>query len=254
MAHSNICCGLYRGTLYLQEKGKVDAALLPVGNAEFTITQEMTEISQPNFQSLGGNNCSVTYMEAMNLETILHCISPENMAIAFLGTSQKLDGGVVEDEPHVVNAVGELIPFAHAPDKSQSIIVKNEAGTVTYVAGEDYVVTNAGIKILDGDISLASAIEVSYTYGSNYRLDAATMSQKEFYVVFDGVNVGEDGETPVVIKFYKVKFAPTDSFAVISGDAFASLNVNGEVLRDESIQTGSKFFSIEWGQPSSGVY
>lgn len=252
--HKDICCGLYRGSLYLKERGKQGAALLPVGNAEFSITQEMAEITQQNFQSLGGNACSVSYMDSMTLETILHCLSPENLALAFLGSATKLTPTSVEDESHEVNAVGELVPFLHAPDKTHPIVVTNEGGIITYTAGEDYEVTNAGIKILDGDIVLGENILVNYVYGANYRVDAATMSQKEFYVVFDGVNVGEDGEIPVVLKFYKVKFAPTDTFALISADSFASLNVNGEVLRDDSVTTGSKFFSVEWGQPASGIY
>lgn len=254
MAHSDICCGLYRGSLYLKERGVDNAALLPVGNAEFSINQEMTELEQPNYQSLGGSACSVSYMNSMTLAMILHCMSPENLALAFLGESSRLTGGVVDDEEHVVNSVDELVPFEHTPDKSQAIVVTNEAETVTYVAGEDYVVTSAGIKILDGDIVIGSTIKVSYTYGKNYVLDAATISQKEFYVVFDGINVGEGGERSVVIKFFKVKFSPTDTMPVISGDAFSSINLNGEVLRDESRATGSKFFQIEWGQQASGGY
>lgn len=255
MAHSDICCGLYRGSVYLKEAGLENAALLPVGNAEFTITQAVTEITQPNFQSLGGTNCKVSYTESMALEMTLHCISPENMAIAFLGSASALTPTEVEGEEHAVNAVGELIAFNHAPDKLESIVVTDEGGSPTYVAGEDYIVTNAGIKILGGDIPVdGTVIEVNYTYGANYRLDAATMSQKEFYVVFDGVNVGESGEVPVVAKFYKVKFSPTDSFAFISGEEFASLAVVGEVLRDESKTTGSKFFDIEWGKSYSSSY
>lgn len=249
----DICCGLYRGSLFLQEKNKEGAALLPVGNAEFTITQELTEITQENFQSLGGNQCAVSFINSMNLEMVLHCLSPENLAKAFMGSSTVLEGAAVEDEEHLVNAVGELIALEHTPDKSIALVVKNEAEDETYVEGEDYKVTNAGIIILDGDIVLGENVKVSYTYGNNLKLDALTTSQKEFYVVFDGVNVGDGGETPVVIKFYKVKLSPTDSFAVITTE-FASLNLTGEVLRDESVAVGSKFFTAEWGVPSTGGY
>lgn len=256
MAHEDICCGLYRGSLYLQEKGVENAPLLPVGNAEFTITTELTEIEQPNYQSLGGTNCSVSYMEAMNLEMVLHCINTSNLAKAFLGTASKLTPEAVTDEEHVVNAEHELIPFKHVPDKAVAIVVTSEDGLTTYVDGTDYKKTNAGIIILGGSIPLQSTIKVNYTYGANFRLDAATTSQKEYYAVFDGVNVGEGKETPVVMKFHKVKFAPTDSFAVITTE-FASLNLNGKVLKDDSVvgnTNESKFFNAEWGQPSTGVY
>ena len=45
MAHSDICCGLYRGSLYMKKRNTTGAAMLPVGNAEFTVTQEMTTSS-----------------------------------------------------------------------------------------------------------------------------------------------------------------------------------------------------------------
>lgn len=254
--HSDICCGLYRGEIYLQNKRIPNAPLLSVGNAEFTINMETTDIEQANFTSLGGNACKVSYINSMQLALTLHCTSPENLALAFLGEATQLDGGFVEDEEHDVHSVGELIPFENVADKAMSIVVKSENGVTTFVENEDYAVTNAGIKILNSSM-INSTIKVTYYYGKNYRLEALTMSQQDFYVVFDGVNVGEGGEVPVVMKFYKVKFSPTDSFAVISGDAFASLALNGEVLKDSSIVGGndlSKFLSIEWGQAYSGPY
>lgn len=256
MAVSGLCCGLYRGTFYLKDLSDPNAALLEVGNAEAEITQEMTDIVQPNYQSLGGSACKVEYPESVNLALTLHCTSPENMALAFLGTSAQLAGATVTNESHNVNAIGELIPFNFVPNLSQPIVVTDAAGTTTYVVNEDYVLTKAGIKIIEGSaIEIdGSAILVDYTYGANWKLDAQTVSQKEFYVVLDGVNVGDEGERAVILKAWKVKFSPTESFALISGTDFASLAVNGEILRDESKVTGSKFFTVEWGLASSGTY
>jgi len=246
---SEMCCGLYRGTFYLKDLSDEDAALLPVGNAEANITQEMTEITQPNYQSLGGSACKVTYPESVNLDLILHCNSPENLAIAFLGQASQLVGAAVEDELHPVNSIGELIPFLHAPDKSIPVVIESADGLTTYDEGDDYVVTNAGIIIATGSsIPVAGAnIRASYTYGANWRLDAQTISQKEFLVVLDGVNVGEGEEIPVVLKAWKVKFSPAETFALISGEDFASLEISGEILRDDTVLTGSKFFTVEWG-------
>lgn len=255
MAHSGLCCGLYRGSFFLKDLSDPNSALLPVGNAEATINQEMTEITQPNFQSLGGSNCKVEYVESVSLDLVLHCTNPENLAIAFMGDYGQLTAGSATDEPHTVNAEMELIPFLHVPNKANPISVKNAAGTTTYVAGTDYVVTNAGIQILeDTTIPMGSVVEVSYTYGANWFINAQTVSQKEYLVVLDGFNVGEGGERPVVLKAWKVKFAPTDSFALISGTEFAQLNVSGEILRDNSRVAGSKFFTVEWGSEGAGSY
>lgn len=253
MAHSELCCGLYRGTFYLRDLSIPNAPLLSVGNAEATINQTMTEITQPNYQSLGGNACKVEYPESVGLDLILHCTSPENLARAFLGTAFQKTGGSVIDEEHTVNAYGELIPFVNVPDKT-TIVVADE-GASEYEVNVDYTVTNAGILITENStIPLGSKILISYDFGDNWVVEAQTASQKNFEVVLDGVNVGEEGERAVVLRAWRVKFAPTDSFSLISGQAFASINFNGEILRDESKAVGSKFFKVEFGSESESAY
>lgn len=256
MAHSGLCCGLYRGSFFLRDLSAPNQPLLPVGNAEATITQEMTEIVQPNYQSLGGNACKVEYPESVNLDLILHCTSPENLALAFLGTYGQRTPGTVTDELHPVRSIHELIPFNFVPDRSLPIVVTNEDGSETYVAGEDYVLTNSGIQIIEGSSIPVDGSEVSvdYSYGANWFVDAQTVAQKEFEVVLDGVNVGDSGTRQVVLKGWKVKFAPTESFALISGTEFASLEISGEFLRDETKAVGSKFFQVEFGSAVVGPY
>lgn len=255
MAHSQICCGLFRGRFFLKDLSNPNAALLPVGNAEATINQTLTEITQPNFTSLGGNNCSVSYIDSMSLALTLHCTSPENMAIAFMGTSEQLTSGTVTDELHTVNAIHELIPFENAPNKTQPITVSTEDGATDYVLNTDYVVTHAGIEIIYGStIPLGSVISVTYSHGSNWVINTQVAAQKTFLVVLDGVNVGESGESAVVMKAWRVKFAPTDSFALISGTDFASIALTGQILQDQTKVTGSKFMKFEYGDGSTSGY
>lgn len=254
MAHSGLCCGLYRGSFYIKDLSNPNAALLPVGNAEATINQTLTEITQPNFQSLGGSNCKVEYVDSVTLDLTLHCTSPENLAIAFMGESSQLTGAPVTGEEHVVNSIHELIPFEYVPNKSQPIVVTDGSMT-TYQENIDYVITNAGIQIIEGStIPMGSTIEIAYSYGDNWVVNAQTLAQKTFMVVLDGFNVGDSGEKPVVMKAWKVKFAPTESFALISGTDFASLQISGEILRDESKTAGSKFFKVEFGDENTGGY
>ena len=252
MAHSGLCCGLYRGTIYLRDLSNPNAALLPVGNAEATINQTMAEVTTPNFQSLGGNACKVEYPESVTIDMTLHCTSPENLAMAFLGEYGQLEGAAVVDEEHTVRAIGELIAFEHAPDKTAPITVVN--GATTYTVNTDYVVTNAGIKIIEGStIPLGTVVEISYSYGDNWYVEAQTVAQKTFELVLDGANYGEDGQRAVVLKAWRVKMAPTESFILI-GTEMASIALTGEILRDESKATGSKFFKVEFGAEVSGAY
>lgn len=253
MAHSGLCCGLYRGSFYLRDLSDPNGALLPVGNAEANITQALTEITQPNFQSLGGNNCAVSFVDSVNLALTLHCTSPENLALAFMGEYGQKEGGTVVSEEHTVNAVHELVPFEHVPSKTQPITVTS--GATTYILNTDYIVTNAGIQIIEGTtIPMGSEIQISYSYGENWYVDAQTVAQKTFEVVLDGMNVGEEGSRAAVLKAWRVKFSPTDSFALIAGTEFASIALNGQILRDESKVIGSKFFKVEFGAEISGAY
>ena len=252
MAHSGLCCGLYRGSIYLRDLSNPNAALLPVGNAEATINQAMTEITTPNFQSLGGNACKVEYPESVTIDLVLHCTSPENLAMAFLGEASQLTAGTVTGEEHTVRSVDELIAFENAPDKTLPIVVSE--GVTTFVENKDYVITNAGIKIIAGTtIPMNTAITVDYSYGANWIVEAQTVAQKTFEFVLDGANYGEDGQRAVVLKAWRVKMAPTDSFVVI-GSEMASINLSGEILRDESKATGSKFFKAEFGAQATGGY
>ena len=230
-----------------------NAPLLSVGNAEATITQSMSETTVPNFQSLGGNACSVSYPESVGIDMTLHCTSPDNLARAFLGEAVMKDGGSVIEEEHVVNSIDELVPLNHIPDKA-SIVVEDESANA-YTINADYAVTNAGIKVVEGSsIPLGSTIRVSYTYGKNWIVEAQTVGQKTFEVVLDGANYGEDGTRAVVLKAWRVRLSPTDSFALISGSEFASIALSGEILRDDSRVSGSKFFNVEFATESESVY
>lgn len=248
------CCGLYRGTFYAKDLSNPNAPLVSLGNAEATIAQSMTEIEQDNFESLGGKACSVSYVDSMSLDLVLHCVKPENLALAFMGTVGQKSEESITDEAHVVNANDELIPFENIPSKNYPIVVKNDENE-TLVEGTDYVLTSAGVKIISvANINLGEEILVSYIHGRNWEINAQTVAQKTFYIVLDGVNVGGDGQKPVVLKAWKVKFAPTESFALISGTEFASLNVTGEILRDDTKAVGSKFMKVEFGVESAGAY
>ena len=78
-------------------------------------------------------------------------------------------------------------------------------------------------------------------------MDAQTTAQKEFELILDGYNVGEVGEKAVILKAWKVKMAPTESFALISGTDFASITLNGEILKDSTkVAPLSPFFNVEF--------
>lgn len=251
--HSDICCGLYRGSIYLRDISDPTAGLLPVGNAEATINQTMAETSVPNYESLGGTACKIAYTESMTISLVLHCTSPENLAMAFLGEAYQATSEVVTGEKHTVKSEGQLIAFNKVPDLKQPLDVK--AGATTYVANRDYKVTGAGIIILEGTtIPMNTELEIDYTAGQNWVIQTQTKGQKTFELVLDGMNYGGGEPRAVVLKLWQVRLSPTDSFALIAGTDFASINMTGEVLRDGTKVSDSAFGKIEFAVSADGAY
>jgi hypothetical protein len=250
----DFCCQLIRGEVFLRKLSATSPnpnGLLPVGNVtEFSVSHEVTEIEQANYQSLGGTTCKVSYVNGANLNLTMGCIKAKNLALAILGDGEfeNVAGAAVLNEVHRVNAIGELVLFNFIPDPTVAIVVTNVGGLTTYAAGVDYERTPHGIKILEGStITLGANILVDYTYGSNTLINALTQSQSDYEVVLAGINAAGGSETPVKFQAFKVKFNPTEEFSLI-GDNLATISLVGEILRDETKLTGSKFYKFEMGE------
>lgn len=255
MSEKGLCCGFYRGSIFLRDLSNPRGAPLPIGNAEITLNQSMSTISTPNYESMGGNACELTQVDTIGVSLIVHCTKPTNMAKAFLGSAVEKKQDSVTDEEHTVYQEGQLIALDNVP-LPETIVVKDSLGTFT--EGEDYIVTSAGIIISEGSsITPDTVLKISYEYGKNWRVDAQTASQKNFEIVISGNNYGEAGNIPFVFKGHKLKLSPSDTFQLIGGQDFSSINLNGSLLPDDSKATKaelSKFFYIEFGMPKEEIY
>ena len=248
----DICCGYFRGNFYLKEYGNAAAPFLPVGNVSaFTLNHELTEIEQEDFTSLGGTACQISYISSATLNMTLNCLKIRNLALAFQGSGAygNIVAGSVEDESHEVVELGALIPLAYIPEKGTVVVTDNTTPTPqTFVEGTDYVVTSAGIiPLAGGAIITTDTLLISYDYGIGSIVQALTSSQKVFEVIFDGINVGEEGEQEVVLRAWKVKFAPAATFDLITSGEFASVEVVGTILKDDTkVGAGvSKYYNLE---------
>ena len=245
----DICCAYFRGEFHMKKFGDADAAFLPVGNVTaFAINHEVTSIVQEDFQALGGNACSIDYVNSATVNMTLGCLKKENIAIALQGTATDLAITTVSDEEHEVIALGSLIPLAFIPLKSSVVVTDGETVPVTYVLNEDYIVTSAGIiPLVGGNIAVNDVISVSYTYGAGAKVEGITTGQQVYEVIFDGINYGEEGEQEVVARIWRVKFAPAATLALLTSGEFATIELVGTLLKDESkIGTGiSKYYNFE---------
>ena len=220
-----------KGPIYLQEVGS-DTGLVQVGNAsvlELAIEEETKE--QQDYTNPGGGLYDqVSRITGMNANVTLHDLTPENIAIAVRGTTTEVAAGLVEDEEHTAYQHG-VVALNHVPNLDESVTVKNEAGTETYVLDEDYALGNSVIRILDGDIANGTKIKVTYTKQVGRDVEALTVAAKTYRLFWDGIN--EANGEPMPVELYNIRFTPATALALI-GDEFAELQLTAAVLRDET--------------------
>ncbi|WP_202969911.1 hypothetical protein, partial [Endozoicomonas atrinae] len=151
-------------------------------------------------------------------------------------------------EPLVSHGVAdELIPFKRLPDLNQSITVKDSLDT-TLVAGDDYELTQSGIKVIDGGGIDNLGIKVSYTPLPANMVQALVESGREFVLFMEGLNDAQEG-LPFNIRVHRVKFSPVQNLGFISDD-FANIPLQLDVLSDPTItgQGLSPFMQLDLAQ------
>ncbi len=233
------------GPVYL-ENLNASEGLLPIGEVsklELAIETDKKELAS-HVQSGGGLADVVSRIKGVNISMDINSLSPENIAMALYGSVTAAASGVVVDEPHDAYP-GALVSFVSPPDLAVPPVVKNTAGDTTYVVGDDYELSPAGIKIkVGGAISAKTGIKVGYTSLAHDVIQMLTNSGDSYRLVFEGLNEAR-GDKPVSVELFKSKFDPTSGLGLIADD-FGTLSLSGSVLKDTSkVGAGlSKFAKI----------
>lgn len=232
------------GQVYARIAGAA-VALLAIGNcSEFEpMVKENKQTMKDYTKPGGGTYASVSRIDTVSIKFKVHDLNATNVARAIFGAQASVAAGAVVDEP-VLAYIGGLSALVHV--NPTSLAVKNSAGTTTYLDGKDYEVKGGGILILaGGTITDAQALKVSYSYTDYSRIEAMTSGAVTLELHFEGLNEADSGK-PVVGDFYRVQLSPTKVLALL-GDKFAELDMEGEVLKDQS-KTGagiSQYFRIK---------
>lgn len=124
-------------------------------------------------------------------------------------------------------------------DKSFVVLAATGTEIEIGLASSNKVITDAADSYVTWQGMPAT---VSYTYASQYRVDALTQGAKELYMRFEGLNTAE-GNAPVVVEVYKFLTDPLKELSLIS-DAIQQFTLEGSVLADPLQTTGSKFFNV----------
>lgn len=227
-----------KGSIYIKEVG-ANKGFLPFGNCpEFTLTfNEDKKEMLDSEDSGGGVVTSVSRVSSVTGSVSSYSISKENLAIAMRGLVSTESTDAVTGEKAVANEYA-FIQFAKVPTQD-SIVVKDEAETDTFVAGVDYEVQSSGITIIaGGDISDGETISLSYTPKGSIIVESLSETPKEYVLVFNGLNEANSDE-PVEVTCHKVKFSPASALSLI-GDDFATIPLEFDVLKDETITGEAK--------------
>jgi len=228
------------------------APRVSVGNcSELTINHGTEKKKQLDYTTAGGGNANtLERITEVTTNIKAHDVNAYNLALGAFGTTSTVATGAVTAEPHPTYKNG-LVPFTYVPDISAAITVKDAAaGTTTYVAGTDYVVTGAGIYILPGStitdsVAGADTIKVDYTKKAVDVVEAMVNTGLEYKLMFVGLNEAGSGKQAIVT-IHRFKPGAAQNVAYI-GDDYAALDLPGEALSD-SLITGaglSKFYKVQ---------
>ena len=230
------------GKLYLEDLDE-PKGLLFIGNCNaLNYEASPQEIEEQDYTTPGGGlDASVQRIQALNITYNARHFNKANMARAIYGAATEVAAGTATGEEHVANP-GAMIMLANPG--ATSVVVKDEAGTTTYVLDTDYIINAAGFPeiIEGGGIAADETIQVDYSYAKHATIQALVKSGKRFRMVFIGLNEARSGK-PVVIEVYKVNHSPA-SLSFI-GDEFQGMEFTAKAEKDASkVGTGISQYMV----------
>lgn len=176
---------------------------------------------------------TVALNQPADLTVDLTEVNRETLAIALLGTTIALTqtAGTLADAP-VTAKLGKWVEIGKIMLTEASIVVKNAAGSTTYVAGEDYLLNArqgwikalAGGGIADDDVIEISGPYAAVTGGADIR--GATQAQLRVKIRLDGKNQVDD--SPLFITVHEAVIAADAAFDFL-GDGFGTVSMPGRM-------------------------
>jgi hypothetical protein len=227
---------------YAQERGLVNAPLVPLGNCtKATFSWQTSDKKLMDMQSLaGGTFDHVSLIEGGELDLEISQLNKANLVRMMYGSSAVIAAGPVTDESHIWAGSGPVL-LNYIPD-SAAIVVKDDAAAITYVLGTDYEVLEGrlGIQPLAGGAILSGdEIKVTYARKEQYDIETLTAANKEYRLFIVGLNKADtvDGD-PQKITIHRIKFGPA-GFDLV-GDDFAKPSTKGTLLAAPEIVGAGK--------------
>lgn len=193
---------------------------------------ELKEMTSKGKSTYGQVIESVALQQPADFTVDLAEVNKDSLAIALLGTTSALTqtAGTLADSPVTVK-LDAWVDIGKAALNATGVTVKNEAGTTTYVEGEDYLLNRdlGWIKALvGGDITDAAVVEVSGGYAaiSGTTIDGASTADLRARFKLDGKN--QVDQSPVIVTVHEVVVAADAAFDFLADD-FNTVSMPGRM-------------------------
>jgi hypothetical protein len=233
-----------QGPLYIADRDPVTG--LPTG---FTFVGDVTSVElnpeverfevKENVSGKGAVGASGIKSVKYAVQMVLRSIKPAHLKMALQGALTVKAAGNVVDEVHKAYD-DKFIRLLHT--NVSTVVVTNNAGSVTYVADTDYKVHAA-----EGLIEVIAA--GAMVEGADHKIDYAYAAQQHLTVnptnsykvlMFAGKNTA-DSDKQTRCEAYKVQFDPA-ALDLIT-DETAEIELSGVVLLDTLRTAGDQLFS-----------
>ena len=231
-------------TNYYMGQGKVSIAerdangnpgplrwLLDVSKADISLSSEVKKIKE-NYSGKKMTGKTVNVGAEGTFSFTLDELSPENQALALRGTATKIPAGSVTGEqlPAGLKA-GDRIKLKNIT--VSNVVITDSAVTPATLPPANYKVDpDYGTAEFSDVGSLTQPFKAAYSHGAFDSVPMFTSSQKELFVLFEGVNLAE-GNEKFVVELYKVSPDVLKDLSLI-GDDFAGMSITAEILADRS--------------------
>lgn len=176
---------------------------------------------------------SVAIQKPADVSITLTEMDKDGLTLAMLGTAADVSqgSGSVTAETVVLTAakLDKWQPLTKKNINATGVVVKNNAGSTTYVEGTDYKVnrTLGWIMVLStGSIASTETIKVDFAYAAyeGALISGATQAQVRAEYVLDGINFADN--KPVIVTAHEVVLSPDSAFDFLSSN-FGEITMKG---------------------------
>lgn len=223
------------GNILIREFGAA-APLMEVGNCSaLTLSPQENVLQQQDFTKPGGGlRNQVRRVTGVDMAYTFHDFAAENFARALRAAIETITAGTASAEEVVAYKGGYT---ALAKIAAAITTVEPAGGGTAYVAGDDYELRDGQLYIPSGSaitdpVAGAANLDVTYTYAAQKKVQALVNPNKQYEVVFMGLNEAQSGKR-TRITCHKVSGGVLQAFAAL-GEDYGAGEVGGALLADTS--------------------